>query len=105
SMVEKGANLAQGQRAREPLHVILHEHLLRRAFDRTCAFDRSMDPAANGHVCAQKDFGGRIADWGTTRHGVRQFFQSEIRIPHSAIFKSSLAATSDDSDFLRPCTR
>src|SRR6266446_5203063 len=102
SVVEKGANLAHAQRSREPLHVILHKHLHRRALDRTCAFDRCMDPAADRHVRTQENW---MANWRTTRRGVCRSFYSATRSVHCAIIKNSSAATSDDSGFLRPCTR
>ena len=78
SVVEKGANLDQGQRRCEPLHIVLHKHLHRRALDRTCAFDRGMDPAANRHVRAQEN---RVANWRATRHGICRFFHPATRSP------------------------
>ena len=55
-MFEEGANFFARERTREPLHVVLHEHLDRGALDRATALDRGVDATADRHVRAQQDF-------------------------------------------------
>ena len=55
-MFEKSADLLARKRTREPLHVVLHEHLDRGALDRATALDRSVHATADRHVRAQKNF-------------------------------------------------
>src|SRR5438309_10537459 len=77
-MFEEGTNFLACERPREPLHVVLHEHLDRGALDRTTALDRGVHAAANRHVCAEKRFvchcgivaavyDGRIIGFGARR--------------------------------------
>src|SRR4051812_14899695 len=54
-MPQKGGDLLPFQWPGEPLHVVLHEDLHGRAIDRTGAFDRAMQPAANRRVSAKKN--------------------------------------------------
>ena len=51
-MFEEGLDFLARQRPREPLHVVFHENLHRRAFDRTRPLDRPMHAAADRHVRA-----------------------------------------------------
>src|SRR5437764_1223288 len=54
-MFKKGADFLGRERTCEPLHIVLHKHLNRSAFDRTTALDRSVHAAADGHVRAQEN--------------------------------------------------
>ena len=62
SMFEEDANFLALERPREPLHVVLHEHLDRGALDRATALDCSMHATADRHVRAQQDFRLAIFD-------------------------------------------
>ena len=53
-MFEEGANFFGRERAREPLHVVLHEHLHGGALDRAGALDRHVHAAADRHVGAEE---------------------------------------------------
>jgi hypothetical protein len=46
-VIEKRRDLFRQQRPGEPLHVVLHENLNRRAIDRAPPLDRAMDSAAD----------------------------------------------------------
>ena len=52
---EKGGDLGTLERTREPLHVVLHEDLHRRALDRARALNRAMHAPANRHMRAEED--------------------------------------------------
>ena len=64
SVIEESGDFLAEQRPGEPLHIVLHENLHRGAIDRAGPLDGTMDPAADGHVGAEEDFGFRIADCG-----------------------------------------
>ena len=53
-MIEERLDLVRRERPREPLHVVLHENLHRRALDRTRALDRAMHAAADRDVRAEQ---------------------------------------------------
>ena len=55
-MFEESANFLELERSREPLHVVLHEHLDRGALDRAAALDRGVDAATDRHMRAQQNF-------------------------------------------------
>src|SRR5438105_2670885 len=52
-MIEKSANLLASERPREPLHVVLDEHLHGAALERAGALDRSVHTALDRHVGAR----------------------------------------------------
>ena len=55
-VIEEGRDFLALQRPGEPLHVVLHKNLHRRAFDRTRPLDGPMDAAADRHVGAEENF-------------------------------------------------
>ncbi len=55
-VIQKAPNFFASQRMGKPLHVVLHEHLDRRAFDRAAALDGRMNPATNRHVSAEENW-------------------------------------------------
>ena len=55
-VIEKRGDLFAQQRPGEPLHVVLHENLHRRAIDRARSLDGAMDAAADRHVSAEEHF-------------------------------------------------
>jgi hypothetical protein len=63
-VIKKSCNLLASERTREPLHVILHEHLDRGAIDGATALNRHVHATADRHVGAEKNFGFRISDSG-----------------------------------------
>src|ERR1700675_910232 len=54
-MFEESANFFGRERAREPLHVVLHEHLDGGAHNRATTLDRGVHAAADRHVRAEKN--------------------------------------------------
>src|ERR1043166_3149692 len=56
SMVQESANFVASERPREPLHVVLHEHLDGGAVNRATTLDRLVHASANRHMCAQENF-------------------------------------------------
>jgi hypothetical protein len=68
-VIEKSRDFFGQQRAGEPLHVVLHENLHRRAFDRAPPLDRAMHSAPDRHVSAEENFRFSIFDFRfRTRH-------------------------------------
>ena len=54
-MFEEGADFFAHERTREPLHIVLHEHLDRGAVDRAAALDCGLHAAADRHVRAEQN--------------------------------------------------
>src|SRR5688572_22251872 len=61
-MIEERGDFLTEQWPGEPLHVVLHKNLHRRAVDRAGTLDRPMHPAADRHVSAEEDCRFQIAD-------------------------------------------
>src|ERR1041385_6886014 len=61
-MIQERANFLAGQRAREPLHVVLHEHLDGSALNRATALNRGVHTALDRHVGADENFRFSIFD-------------------------------------------
>ena len=127
-VIEKRRDFHALQGPGEPLHVVLHKNLHCRAFDRTGSLDRAVQPAADRHVSAQKNFGLRKSDCGKIAaearqivlhswifsngdlnfrgtHRDRQFLLSEIRYPQSEIPRTSSGASLVSRCCLRLCIR
>src|SRR4051812_48880769 len=63
SVIEKSGDLLAEQWPGEPLHIVLHEDLHRRAIDRPRSLNRTVNAAPDGHVGTEKrDCRFQIAD-------------------------------------------
>ena len=61
-MIEKRRDLLALQGPGEPLHIVLHKNLHRRAIDRPRSLDGAVDPATDRHMGAEKNCRLPIAD-------------------------------------------